>query len=174
MRVSAFLATFALAAGSSFFLTSCGKKPEVSDVGSVKTTHRWFGPADSIQIESFKDPAIDGITVFVSKSKTGGLMGAVGLAEDTSDASIAVRQTGPIVVKEKLKNGDEIFSEKRNLLFKNLKITRFYDEANKTFIYLVHSDKLIEGSPKNALSAVVAEPWGNVPANLGPMVPQPQ
>src|ERR1700680_4487913 len=96
-------------------LTSCGQRPHM--VGSVNTEFKLIGPDHKIVIESYDDPKIDGITVFISKSQTGGVKGALGLAEDTSDASVAVRQTGPIKVKETFENGEDAFSEKSGVRF---------------------------------------------------------
>ena len=84
-------------------LTSCEQKRHV--IGSVNTEFKLIGPDHKIVVESYDDPKIAGITVFVSKSQTGGIKGALGLAEDTSNASVAVRQTGPIKVKEAFENG---------------------------------------------------------------------
>ena len=90
------------------------------------------------------------------------------MAEDTSDASIACRQVGPISVKEKLKDGEEVFTERRSLLFKKMQVVRFLDEARNTLIYLVYSDRVIEGSPKNSVTAVPIMPWGGQPAKITP------
>ncbi len=135
-------------------------------VGSVNTAFKLIGPDHKIVIESYEDPKVDGITIFVSKSQKGGVKGALGLAENTSDASIAVRQTGPIRVKEKFDNGEDALSEKRSLVFKTMHVSRFWDAPHKTFVYLVWSDRLINGSPENSVSAVVAEPWNNQAPDL--------
>jgi CreA protein len=140
-------------------------------LGSVDTAFKLFGPDHKIVIESYDDPKIDGITVFVSNSQTGGIKGAIGLAEDTSDASVAVRQTGPIRVKERFENGEDAFTEKRSVLFKRLHVSRFWDAPHKSFVYLVWSDRLVNGSPKNSISAVVAEPWGTEAPDLSLMAP---
>jgi CreA protein len=153
--------------GSAAALASCGPKPQV--VGSVNTEFNLIGPDHKIVIESYDDPKIDGITVFVSKSQTGGIKGAFGLAEDTSNASVAVRQTGPIKVKEAFENGEDAFSEKRSLLFKRMHISRFWDAPHKSFVYVVWTDRLINGSPQNSISAVVAEPWGGQAPDLSLM-----
>src|SRR5580704_760374 len=108
--------------GSAVALASCEKKQHV--VGSVNTEFKFIGPDHKIVIESYDDPKIDGITVFISKSQTGGVKGALGLAEDTSDASVAVRQTGPIKVKAAFDNGEDAFTEKRSVLFKRLHVSR--------------------------------------------------
>lgn len=160
---------FLLAIGVAVMLTACG--PKRHTVGSVNTEFNLIGPDHKIVIESYDDPKIDGITVFISKSQTGGIKGAVGLAEDTSDASVAVRQTGPIKVKEKFDNGEDALTEKRSVLFKRLHVTRFWDAEHNSFLYLVWTDRLINGSPQNSLSAVVAEPWGSQAPDLSLIQP---
>jgi CreA protein len=114
---------------------------------------------------------IDGITVFISKLQTGGIKGALELAEGTSDASVAVRQTGTIKVKETFENGEDAFTEKRSVLFKRLHVSRFLDVAHKSFVYVVWTDRFINGSPQNSISAVVAEPWGAQAPDLSLMKP---
>ena len=151
--------------GSAAALASCEQKRHM--VSSVNTEFKLIGPDHKIVIESYDDPKIDGITVFISKSQTGGIKGA--LAEDTSDASVAVRQTGPIKVKETFENGEDAFTEKRSVLFKRLHVSRFWDAPHKSFVYVV--DRLINGSPHNSISAVVAQPWGTQPPDLSLMEP---
>lgn len=130
------------------------------EVGCVSTTFRMLGMAnDQVCIDSFKDPKVDGVVCHVSRAKTGGLSGAVGLAEDTSDASIACRQVGPITIKGELKAGENVFKESRSWLFKKLQVVRFHDKPNNTLVYLSYSDKLVDGSPKNAISTVPIMPW---------------
>ena len=155
--------------GSAAALASCEQKPHV--VGSVNTEFKLIGPDHKIVLESYDDPKIDGITVFISKSQTGGIKGALGLAEDTSNASVAVRQTGPIKVKETFENGEDAFTEKRSVLFKRLHVTRFWDAPHKSFVYVVWTDRFINGSPQNSISAVVAEPWGTQAPDLSLMKP---
>jgi CreA protein len=158
-----------LTIASAVALTSCEKKTHM--IGSVNTEFKLIGPDHKIVIESYDDPKIEGITVFVSKSQTGGIKGALGLAEDTSDASVAVRQTGPIKVKEAFENGEDAFTEKRSVLFKRLHVSRFWDPSHQSFVYVVWTDRLIKGSPQNSISAVVAEPWGTQPPDLSLMKP---
>ncbi|MCI5121376.1 MAG: hypothetical protein D3908_09355 [Candidatus Electrothrix sp. AUS4] len=124
-------------------------------VGEVSTTFKLIGANDKIVIEAFDDPDISGATCYLSRAKTGGIKGTVGLAEDTSDASIACRQTGPIVLPEDVANGkndgDQVFRKSTSLLFKKLQVVRFYDPKRNTLIYLTYSEKLIDGSPKNSI-----------------------
>jgi CreA protein len=129
------------------------------DIGSVNTTFKMLGPDNKIVVQAFDDPNVDGVTCYLSSARTGGIKGGLGLAEDTSDASIACRQVGPITIKQKFDPGDQVFSEKRSLMFKRLRVVRFLDQKRNTLVYLVYSDKLIDGSPKNSVSAVPIMPW---------------
>ncbi|MEM1266525.1 MAG: CreA family protein [Pseudomonadota bacterium] len=129
------------------------------EVGSVDTAFQLLGSNHKIVIEAFDDPKVSGVSCFVSRAKTGGITGSLGLAEDTSDASIACRQTGPITLADDLQDGEEVFGRRTSVLFKRLQVVRFYDEGRRTLVYLTYSDKLIDGSPKNAISAVVVRPW---------------
>lgn len=131
-----------------------------AEVGCVSTVFKLIGPNDKICIDSFKDPKVDGVVCHVSRARTGGVSGAVGLAEDTSDASIACRQVGPITIKGELDDGENVFKESRSWLFKKLQVVRFHDKPNNTLVYLTYSDKVIEGSPKNSISTVPIMPWG--------------
>ena len=131
------------------------------EVGSVDTEFKWLGPDHKIVVEAFDDPKIEGITCYLSRSKKGGLKGMVGLAEETSDASLACRQVGPIRQVGELKEGEKVFSESRSLIFKTLQVVRFFDKKRQTYIYLAYSDRVIEGSPQNAISTVPIQSWSS-------------
>ncbi|SDY07347.1 CreA family protein [Nitrosomonas halophila] len=132
-------------------------------VGSVSTKFKLLGANDKIVVEAFDDPDIPGATCYLGRAKTGGISGSVGVAEDKSDASIACRQTGPITLSEKIKNGkadgDTVFKKSTSLLFKTLQVVRFYDAKRNVLIYLAYSDRIIEGSPKNSISVIPITPW---------------
>lgn len=128
-------------------------------IGSVDTAFQLLGANHKIVIEVFDDPKIDGVACHVAKAQTGGIKGSLGLAEDTADASIACRQVGPVSFREPFKDGEEVFTERRSLLFKKLRVVRFLDRKRNTLIYLVYSDKLVDGSPKNSISTVPLMPW---------------
>ena len=134
------------------------------EIGSVNTVFKWVGPDHKIVIDAFDDPDITGVTCYVSRAKKGGVSGALGLAEDTADASIACRQVGPITLPERVASrkadGDPVFKERLSLLFKTLQVVRFYDAKRNALVYLTYSDKIIEGSPKNSVTAVPIVPWG--------------
>lgn len=117
-------------------------------------------PNDKLVIEAFDDPKIQGVSCYVTQPEKGGLKGAVGLAEEVSDVSIACRQTGPITFKEPFEQGEAVFRESRSLIFKRLRVVRYWDDPRNTLVYLSYSDRPIEGSPKNSTSAVTAMPWG--------------
>jgi len=129
------------------------------EVGSVDTEFKWLGPDHKIVVEAFDDPKIEGITCYLSRSKKGGLKGMVGMAEETSDASLACRQVGPIRLVGELKEGEKVFSESRSMIFKKLQVVRFFDQKRQTYVYLAYSDRVIEGSPQNALSTVPIQSW---------------
>lgn len=126
-------------------------------IGSVDTVFKWIGPNHKIVVEAYDDPMVAGVTCHVSRAKAGGISGAVGLAEDPSDASIACRQVGPISFSQPLALEEQVFSERTSILFKRLRIVRMVDVKRNTLVYLTYSDKLIEGSPKNSITAVAVD-----------------
>ncbi|MEQ1976257.1 MULTISPECIES: protein CreA [Xenorhabdus] len=133
------------------------------EIGSVDTVFKLFGPDNKIVIEAFDDPDVKNVTCYLSRAKTGGLKGGLGLAEDTSDAAISCQQIGPIELADKIKKspkkGQVVFQKRTSLVFKKLQVVRFYDPNRNSLIYLTYSDKVIDGSPKNAISAVPIMPW---------------
>ena len=124
------------------------------EIGSVDTVFKFIGPDHKIVVEAFDDPGVSGVTCFISRAKTGGLKGAFGLAEDKSEASIACRQVGPIAIAKPIKEQEEIFSERTSLIFKRQRIVRMVDPKRNTLVYLTYSDRVIEGSPQNSVTAV--------------------
>ncbi len=130
------------------------------EIGQVSTVFKFVGPNDRIVVEAFDDPKVEGVTCYLSRAKTGGLKGGLGLAEDRAEASIACRQVGPIRFKEELKDGEEVFKERTSLVFKTMQVVRFFDAKRNTLVYLVYSDRVIEGSPQNAVTAIPILPWG--------------
>jgi len=144
-------------------LLSTAGSAVAEQIGSVSTKFKLLGANDKIVIEAFDDPEIPGATCYLSRAKTGGVSGVVGVAEDTSDASIACRQIGPITLPEKVKNGQEdgkeVFKKSTSLLFKTLQVVRFYDAKRNVLVYLTYSDRIIEGSPKNSISIIPVTPW---------------
>ncbi len=132
--------------------TSLGALAET--VGDVSTTFKLLSPNDKIVVEVFDDPEVGGVACYLSHAKTGGYKGALGLAENTSDAAVACRQVGPISFKGKIAAQDEVFSARSSILFKQVRVVRMVDSKRNTLVYLVYSDKLIDGSPKNSVTAV--------------------
>jgi len=141
------------------FLWWIFSRPERGTTGEVSTKFRWLGPNDKIVVDAFDDPKVDGVTCHISRAQTGGVRGGLHLAEDTSDAAIACRQVGPIRIKGALEDGEQVFDERRSLVFKHLQVVRFYDTQRKVLVYVAYSDRPIEGSPKNAISSVPIMVW---------------
>jgi len=126
-------------------------------VGEVSTTFRVVGPNDKVVIDRFDDPKVENASCYVSRAETGGLSGWVGLAEDPSRFSIACRATGPVKITGDIKHGKKgevVFSEDTSVLFKEMRVSRFYDEDKNVLVYLVWSTKLIDGSPYNSVTAI--------------------
>ena len=132
-------------------------------IGEVDTVFKLIGPDHKIVIDAYDDPSVGGVTCYVSRAKTGGLAGAVGLAEDKSEASIACRQVGPITFSKPLKVQEEIFNERLSILFKKLRVVRMVDRKRNTLVYLTYSDRVIEGSPKNSVTAVAVDRASPIP-----------
>ena len=124
------------------------------EIGSVDTAFQRVWPDHKIEIWGVPDPKVQWVTCFYSRAKAWGIKWWLGLAEDTSDASVACRQVWIISFKEAIKAQEEIRNESTGILFKKLRIVRFYDKNSNSLIYVVYSDKLIDGSPKNSISAV--------------------
>jgi CreA protein len=133
------------------------------EIGTVSTKFKWLGPNDKILVEVFEDEVVSGVACYLSRAKTGGISGAVGVAEDTSDASIDCRQIGPIRLTDEIRegkaNGEEVFKKRTSLVFKSMQVVRFYDPRRNVLIYLSYSDRIIEGSPKNSISVVPIQAW---------------
>ena len=134
-------------------------RPERGTTGSVSTKFRLFGPNDKIVVDGFDDPKVEGVACHISRAQTGGMKGGLGVAEDTSDASIACRQVGPIKITSDFKDGERVFDERRSLLFKTLQVVRFFDRKRNVLVYVAYSDRIIEGSPKNSISSVPIKSW---------------
>jgi CreA protein len=145
-----------------FFILSLALSPSIlmaEEIGSVSTVFKFMSPDDKIVIEAFDDPKIEGVACHLSRAKKGGMKSIVGMAEDPSNAAIACRQIGPIKIKEELEDGEEVFTKRASMIFKKIHVVRFFDKKRNTLIYLVYSDKIIEGSPKNSISTVPIMPW---------------
>lgn len=124
------------------------------EIGAVDTVFKFIGPDHKIVVEAHDDPGVSGVTCYLSRAKTGGIKGALGLAEDKAEASIACRQVGTIAIAKPLKPQEEIFSERTSLVFKRQRIVRMVDPKRHALVYLTYSDRLIEGSPQNAVTVV--------------------
>ena len=144
-------------------LLVAGRAAQAEQIGSVDTVFKMFGPDHKIVVEAFDDPDVTNVTCYVSRAKTGGIKGGLGLAEDTSDAAISCQQVGPVELSDRIKNGkaqgEVVFKKRTSLVFKSLQVVRFYDAKRNALAYLAYSDKVVDGSPKNAISAVPIMPW---------------
>ena len=127
---------------------------QAEEIGSVDTAFKLIGPDHKVVVEAFDDPSVEGVSCYVSRAKTGGISGAVGLAKDPSRFSIACRQVGPIKFAKPLPKQEEVFKESASFIFKHVRVVRIVDAKRNALTYLTYSDKIIEGSPDNAITAV--------------------
>jgi CreA protein len=124
------------------------------------TVFKWLSPNDKLATYGVDDPEIEGVACPFTVPEKGGFKGWLGLAEQVSDISLACRQIGPIRFKGKMEQGDDMFRQRRSMFFKKMQIVRGCDAKRNVLVYMVYSDKLIEGSPKNSTSSVPIMPWG--------------
>ncbi|MDD4929896.1 MAG: CreA family protein [Gallionella sp.] len=132
------------------------------EIGSVNTEWKLMG-SHQLVVEAYDDPKVEGVSCYVAKPQRGGVSGAVGVAEELSDVSIACRQVGVIRFKESLPRQEDAFSERRSLIFKTLHVVRMVDTARNTLVYLSYTDKLINGSPQNSVTAVAVDRSVTIP-----------
>ncbi len=153
-----------IALGVMLFAASMTAVPVLGEeVGSVRTKFKMLGANDKIVVEAFDDPDIPGATCYLSRAKTGGISGSIGLAEDTSDASLSCRQIGKIELPESVSSGKDdgelVFRKSTSIMFKTLQVVRFYDKKRNCLVYLTYSNKIIDGSPKNSISTIPIMEW---------------
>ncbi len=143
-------------------LASASDDPDL--IFKRSTVWHFLTPDHKLAVYAIDDPIVDGVACHFTLPEKGGVEGMFGLAEETSDISLACRQVGPISFKEKFEQGSDMYRQSRSLFFKKMQIVRGCDAKRNVLVYLVYSDKLIEGSPKNSTSTVPIMPWGTEPA----------
>jgi len=141
-------------AGACLALAASAACAQAERIGSVDTAFQWLGRDHDIVVEAYDDPLVAGVTCYVSRARTGGIKGTLGLAEDRAEASIACRQVGPLAFGKPLPRQQQVFSERMSILFKRLRVVRMVDAQRNALVYLSYSDKLVDGSPQNSISAV--------------------
>jgi CreA protein len=151
----AVLAAVVLVAGSSAYAAD---EPDL--IFRRSTVFKLLTPNDKLATYGIDDPDVEGVACHFTVPEKGGMSGWLGVAEEVSDISLACRQVGPIRIKGKFAQGDDMFRERRSLFFKKMQIVRGCDTKRNVLVYMVYSDKLIEGSPKNSTSTVPIMPWG--------------
>jgi CreA protein len=128
------------------------------------TVFKLLTPDHKLATYGIDDPLVQGVACHYTVPEAGGVSGMLGLAEEASDISLSCQQVGPVAFRGKFEQGEVVFRERRSALFKKMQIVRGCDVKRNVLVYLVYSDKLIEGSPKNSTSTIPIMPWGNAPA----------
>jgi len=132
-------------------------------IGSVDTAFKLLGPDHKVIVEVFDDPRVGGVSCYLSRAKTGGFKGAVGLAEDKAESSVACRQVGALTFHGVLPQQEEVFSERASVFFKHVRVVRMADAKRNALVYLVYSDRLVDGSPANSVTAVAVPAGQKLP-----------
>ncbi|MDR5814057.1 MULTISPECIES: CreA family protein [unclassified Caballeronia] len=132
------------------------------EIASVNTNFRFTG-SDRVTVDAYDDPLVQGVTCYVSRARTGGVKGTLGIAEDPTEASIACRQVGPIRFSQPLKQKTDVFSAGMSFIFKTLHVVRVVDTKRNTLVYLTYSDRIATGSPKNSVTAVPVPEGTTIP-----------
>ena len=141
-------------------ITGSGAADEPDLIFKRSTVFKWISPNDKLATYGLDDPEVEGVACHFTVPERGGFKGWLGLAEEVSDISLACRQIGPIRFKAKFEQGEDVFRTRRSLFFKKMQIVRGCDVKRNVLVYMVYSDRLIEGSPKNSTSSVPIMPWG--------------
>lgn len=128
------------------------------------TVWKFLTPDHKLAVYAIDDPVVEGVACHFTVPEKGGVEGMLGIAEEVSDISLACRQIGPISFRRTFEQGEDMYRERRSLIFKKMQIVRGCDVKRNVLVYLVYSDRLIEGSPKNSTSTVPIMPWGDQPA----------
>ena len=143
-------------------LTSATRAADEPDLIFRKSTvFKWLTPNDKLATYAIDDPEVEGVACHFTVPERGGVKGWLGIAEEVSDTSLSCRQVAPIQFKNKFAQGEEIYRRRRSILFKKMQIVRGCDIKRNVLVYVVYSDKLTEGSPKNSTSSVPIMPWGS-------------
>jgi CreA protein len=162
------LARIALALAVTMAAVAGAVAQEPDLIFKKSTVWRALTPDDKLAVYGIDDPVVDGVACHYTTPERGGISGTFGVAEEVSDISLSCRQVGPVTFKQKFGQGDVVFSERRSLIFKKMQIVRGCDAKRNTLVYMVYSDRPIEGSPKNSTSTVPLMPWGTeLPAKCG-------
>ena len=164
-RAGAILATAVMLAGTAVSVRAADE-PEL--IFKRSTVWKFLTPDHKLATYAIDDPIAEGVSCHFTVPEKGGISGWLGVAEEVSDISLACRQVGPVSFKGKFEQGDEMFRQRRSLFFKKMRIVRGCDAKRNVLVYVVYSDKLVEGSPKNSTSTVPIMPWGDqMPAKCG-------
>lgn len=160
-KALALVAIVALVTGSAAFAAD---EPDL--IFRRSTVFKWLTPNDKLATYGIDDPEVEGVACHFTVPERGGVKGWLGVAEEVSDISLACRQIGPIHFKAKMEQAEDMFRQRRSLFFKKMQIVRGCDAKRNVLVYMVYSDRLIEGSPKNSTSSVPIMPWGASDASV--------
>jgi CreA protein len=145
--------------------TAHAQESDDPDLIFKKTTvWRMLSPDAKLATYAIDDPLVEGVACHFTIPEIGGWKGWAGFAEERSEVSLACRQVGPIRFTGSFEQGADVYRQRRSMFFKKMQIVRGCDVKRNVLVYLVYSDRIIEGSPQNSTSTVPIMPWGDEPA----------
>lgn len=156
-------AAFAVGASAAFASLASAAAEEPDLIFKKSTVFKLLTPDHKLAVYGIDDPDVSGVACHYTVPEKGGVEGLFGVAEEVSDISLACRQIGPIKFNGKVEQGAEVFRARRSLIFKKMQIVRGCDVKRNVLVYMVYTDKIVEGSPKNSTSSVPLMPWGTEP-----------
>lgn len=109
---------------------------------------------DTINIEEFDDPKVKGVSLYISdfSRSFADRVGKGDFFSDPGAAGLTCVASGPVKVSPDLKSdkqGEDVFSEARSILFKTLKVKRIYDAEGKNLVYVVFTERVDTDNDKN-------------------------
>ncbi|MBL6431764.1 MAG: CreA family protein [Alphaproteobacteria bacterium] len=131
-------------------VASAQEEPDL--IFKKSTVWKLLTPDHKLATYAVDDPLVKGVAChFTVPEKGGSGMARRGRGGLRHLARLPAGRTGELL--EKFEQGDEVFRQRRSFLFRRC-ASRGCDAKRNVLVYLVYSDKIIEGSPKNSTSTV--------------------
>jgi CreA protein len=113
---------------------------------------------NEIMVEALRDPEIPNVVCHVSYFDRSVLdrLRQGNWFENPSNSAVSCQRIGPIDLSSLNgeRSGEEIFSQRQSLFFKNVALRRIVDLENRSLVYVSHSREIIEGSAKIDMSTI--------------------